>query len=228
MTTLNARRLAETALLAVLFSLGGSGCKDDGDDDDTKASQREASSGKAPFQIVEATIDDIHAAIRTGELSCEDIVKSYLARVAAYNGPCTQLVSQDGAEIEAATGAVRGGSAIEFPTTTVAISEMLPDLDKYTGPPIELGRMEPTRSDPDVQMQYGIVTGVPNAKRVNALETINIRGERSVTCKGELDKAPDAGDLPEGAPAVCEDFGVCRMQSNAHGSSMACTGRRPT
>lgn len=202
----NAQRLVVAAALAVAFSLGSPGCKDDEVEPDAKGSQREATSGEHAFEIVEATIDDIHAAIQSGDLSCEDVVKSYLARIAAYNGPCTQLVSQDGADIAKATGAIRGGAAIEFPTTTVAISEMLPDLDKYTGPPIEVGRMEPTRSDPDAQMQYGIVTGVPNAKQVNALETVNIRGERSVTCKGELDKSPDDGALPEGAPAVCEDF----------------------
>ena len=48
--------------------------------------------------------------------------------------------------------------------------------------------------------------GIPNAGQLNALETINIRGERSVTCKGDFDKAPSAGPLPPGAPAVCEEF----------------------
>jgi Asp-tRNA(Asn)/Glu-tRNA(Gln) amidotransferase A subunit family amidase len=41
---------------------------------------------------------------------------------------------------------------------------------------------------------------------LNALETLNIRGERSVTCKGEFDKAPSKGPLPPGAPKVCEEF----------------------
>jgi Asp-tRNA(Asn)/Glu-tRNA(Gln) amidotransferase A subunit family amidase len=66
--------------------------------------------------------------------------------------------------------------------------------------------MEPTISDPTVQQQYGMRVGVPNAGQLNALETLNIRGERSVTCKGEFDKAPSAGPLPAGAPAVCEEF----------------------
>jgi len=206
MTTKNARRLTFATTLTLIFGLGSLGCKDDDDDIDATGSRSSATGNKHSFQLVEATIDDIHAAIQSGEMTCEDIVKAYIARVAAYNGPCTQLISQAGADIDEATGAVRGGAAIKFPTTTVAVSEMLPDLDKYTGPPIELGRMEPTQSDPEVQMQYGMLTGIPNAKHVNALETVNIRGERSVTCKGEFDKAPADGALPEGAPAVCEDF----------------------
>jgi amidase len=48
--------------------------------------------------------------------------------------------------------------------------------------------------------------GTPNAGQVNALATLNIRGERSVTCKGEFDRHPSLGPLPPGAPPVCEHF----------------------
>ena len=41
---------------------------------------------------------------------------------------------------------------------------------------------------------------------MNALGTLNIRGERSVTCKGDRDTAPGKGPLPPEAPAVCEEF----------------------
>jgi hypothetical protein len=51
-----------------------------------------------------------------------------------------------------------------------------------------------------------MTVGIPNAGQVNALGTINIRGERSVTCKGDLDTAPGKGPLPAGAPPVCEEF----------------------
>ena len=82
----------------------------------------------------------------------------------------------------------------------------MPDLDKYKGPPLEYGRMEPTASDPDVQQQFGMIVGIANAGQVNALGTLNIRGERSVTCRGEFDKHPSLGPLPPGAPPVCEFF----------------------
>ena len=48
--------------------------------------------------------------------------------------------------------------------------------------------------------------GIPNAGQLNALETINIRGERSVTCKGAFDAHPSTGPLPAGAPPQCEEF----------------------
>jgi Asp-tRNA(Asn)/Glu-tRNA(Gln) amidotransferase A subunit family amidase len=62
-----------------------------------------------------------------------------------------------------------------------------------------------------VKQQYGMVVGIPNAGQLNAFETLNIRGERSVTCKGKFD-APPGTPLPAGAPAGCEKF---RQQPDA-------------
>ena len=58
--------------------------------------------------------------------------------------------------------------------------------------------MEPTASDPAVQQQYGMTVGIPNAGQVRALGMINIRGERSVTCKGDFDKHPVGGSAAAG------------------------------
>ena len=159
-----------------------------------------------PFQLEEATIAQLHEAIRSGETTCVKVVEHYLARVRSFNGVASRLVTADGADISAAQGAVRGGASLQFPTKTVAAAEILPDLDKYRGPPLEFGRMEATASDPSVQQQYGMVAGIPNGTQVNALATLNIRGERSVTCKGEFDRHPSLGPLPKGAPPVCEYF----------------------
>ena len=49
--------------------------------------------------------------------------------------------------------------------------------------------MEATASDPDVQQQYGMTVGTPDTSQINALGTLNLRGERSVTCKGDRDRA---------------------------------------
>src|SRR6201999_2504920 len=103
-----------------------------------------------------------------------------------------------------ATGAVRATVALRFPTETVKASDVLPDLDKYKGPPLEFGRMETTASDPSVYQQYGMLIGIPNAGQVNGIGTLNIRGERSVTCRGDFDLHPSKGPLPPGAPAVAE------------------------
>jgi amidase len=169
------------------------------------SSNTRTSSGSS-FQLEEATIADLHRAIRTGETTCVEVVRHYLARVRAFNGVASALVTEDGAPITEATGAVRGGSALRFPTDTVKASTILPDLDQYRGPPLEFGRMEPTASDPSVRQQLGMIVGVPNAGQVNALGTLNIRGERSVTCRGEFDRHPSLGPLPPGAPPVCEFF----------------------
>ncbi len=158
------------------------------------------------FHLQEATIDDIQQAIREGQITCAGLVQLYINRAKAYNGVVDQLVTKDGAPIPPTLGVVRAGSPLKFPTQTVAISTLLPDFDQYAGPPIEFGRMEPTASDPSVQQQYGMTIGVPNAGQLNALGTLNIRGERSVTCKGDRDKKPSDGPLPPGSPAVCEEF----------------------
>ncbi|HWF86642.1 MAG TPA: amidase, partial [Vicinamibacterales bacterium] len=90
--------------------------------------------------------------------------------------------------------------------TTAAVSTVLPQFDQYTGAPIEYGRMESTQSDPAVQQQYGMVTGIADAGQINALTTFNVRGERSVTCKAACDAPLSSGPLPASCPAVCETF----------------------
>ena len=159
-----------------------------------------------PFAIEEATIDQLHEAIRAGRTSCVAVVQHYIERARAFNGVCSRLVTEDGAPVPEASGAVRATAPVRFPTETIAASEFFPDLDKYKGPPLEFGRMEPTASDPKVQQQYGMIAGKPNAGQLNALATLNIRGERSVTCRGEFDRHLSLGPLPPGAPPVCEHF----------------------
>ncbi len=159
-----------------------------------------------PFHLEEATIDELHRAIRDGRTTCVKVVEQYIARARAYNGPSSLLVTADGTDIGQAAGTVRAQSALQFPSETVKASTLLPDLDHYAGPPLEFGRMQATASDPSVQQQYGMIVGKPNAGQVNGLATLNIRGERSVTCRGDYDRHPDDGPLPEGAPAVCEIF----------------------
>ena len=159
----------------------------------------------AQFQLQEVTIDGIHSAIRSGETTCKQVIEAYVARAKAYNGTCSMPVTEDGAKIPKVFGAVRAGSPVTFPTESVALTKIVPDFDKYTGYKPDYGRMETTASDPSVYQQYGMVVGIPNAGQVNALEALNIRGERSVTCKGAFD-APPGTPLPAGAPAACEEF----------------------
>ena len=158
------------------------------------------------FKLQEATIEQLHNAIRNGEVTCKQVVERYIERARKYNGVSSMLVTEDGESVEEVPGVERAQSELSFPTDTVKASVILPDLDKYEGPPIEYGRMEATSSDPEVFQQFGMITGIPDAGQVNALATLNIRGERSATCKGEFDKHPSEGPLPPGAPPACEMF----------------------
>jgi amidase len=159
----------------------------------------------AKFQVEESTIASTQAAIKSGT-TCKQVVQAYIDRARAYNGVCTALVTADGGKITAAKGYVRAGKPLTFPTKSVKAATIFSDLDQYKGLPLDYGRMERTVSDPSVFAQMGMRVGIPNAGQVNALETINIRGERSVTCKGAFDAHPSSGPLPRNAPAVCEAF----------------------
>jgi Asp-tRNA(Asn)/Glu-tRNA(Gln) amidotransferase A subunit family amidase len=156
--------------------------------------------------VEEATIAQLHQAIQEGKTTCVEVVQQYLERIRKYNGPSSLLVTKDGQDIGVAKGVVRGGDAITFDQNTIAAGTLLPNLDQYDGLPLEFGRMEATASDPQVMQQFGMIVGKPNAGQVNALSTINIRGERSVTCRGDYDLHPSLGPLPKGAPPACEMF----------------------
>jgi Asp-tRNA(Asn)/Glu-tRNA(Gln) amidotransferase A subunit family amidase len=160
----------------------------------------------AGFKVEEATISDIHNAIKSGSVTCKAVVQAYIARAKAYNGVCAALITADGKSIKPGKGYVRGGAPLVFPTKTVKASTVFPDLDKYAGVPLDYGRMEPTVSDPGVVAQIGLRVGIPDVGQVNALETLNIRGERSVTCHGKFDAHPSTGPLPKNAPPACEAF----------------------
>ncbi|MGH7061358.1 MAG: hypothetical protein ACREFH_13295, partial [Stellaceae bacterium] len=126
-----------------------------------------------PFRVEEATIDELHQAIRDGRTSCVDVVRQYLARARAFNGVASLLVTPDGSAVEPAESAVRAGAPLRFPTETLSAAAIFPDLDKYAGPPLEWGRMEATASDPAVRQQYGMIAGIPNGRQLNALATLN-------------------------------------------------------
>lgn len=164
------------------------------------------------FAVEETSIKALHEAIQAGTTTCEDVVRSYLERTSAYNGACTALVTADGKPIPQAFGNLRVGTPVKFPTETVAVGDILPDLDQYQGLPLDLGRMEPTISDPGIMQQFGMRVGIPNAGQLNALEIVNVRGERALACKAECDAHPLTGALPASCSAECDAF---RQQPDA-------------
>ena len=85
------------------------------------------------FRLEEATIADLHGAIRAGETTCVEVVRHYLARVRAFNGVASVLVTEDGAPVAEAIGAVRAGSALRFPPETVKAATIFPTSTNIAG-----------------------------------------------------------------------------------------------
>jgi amidase len=58
------------------------------------ASPQAATAGKGNFELMEATIADIHDAYRHGQLTCRELVQQYLDRIAAYDkqGPALKAI----------------------------------------------------------------------------------------------------------------------------------------
>ena len=181
-------RIIGTAIVLSLVVVGG----------DRVYTQQQASAQPFRFHLLEATISDVHRGIQEGQLTCRALVQAYVNRARAYNGTCNQLVTEDMAPKFLPNYAEYAAAA--------AATAALPPGDPRKTAPIEFGRMEATSSDPTVQQQFGMTVGIPNAGQVRAIGMLNLRGERSVTCKGDFDRHPSAGPLPPGAPAVCEQF----------------------
>ena len=68
-----------------------------------------------PFQLEEASIDQLHAAIKAGDITCVQVVQQYIDRARAYNGVASMLMTEDGAPIPESRGTVRAQGALRFP-----------------------------------------------------------------------------------------------------------------
>ena len=106
----------------------------------------------------------------------------------------------------ASRGTSRAGVPLQFPSQTVAVSTLL-RLRSICG------TADRARTDggdgigSGVQQQYGMTVGTPGSSQINALGTLNIRGERSVVCKGHPDRHPSQGALPPARPRCARSSG---------------------
>ncbi|MSP40975.1 MAG: amidase [Deltaproteobacteria bacterium] len=137
------------------------------------------------FRLEEARIEDIHRAIRTRQITCEKVVQAYINRIRAYDGQCVAPVNPNDAN----------DSKNHFP-----------DIAKYSGTPMQPGALQATISDPSKQQTYGYIRGVKNTGQLRSLNTVNVRSERSVTCKATCDLHPSKGPLPSTCSQSCEAF----------------------
>ena len=140
---------------------------------------------QSKFHLAEARIEDIQSGIKTGQITCEGVVQAYINRIRAYDGACVDLVNPNDA-----------GDSKSF----------FPNISQYTGTPLQPGTMQPTLSDPSKLQMYGTIRGKKNAGQLRSLNTVNIRGERSVTCKDACDADPSSGPLPSSCSQACNAF----------------------
>src|ERR1700688_483395 len=73
-----------------------------------------SNAGASRFHLEEATIDDVHRAIKDGEITCHGLIEAYFARAKAYNGVTNELVTADGKDVQPVLGTVRAGSPLKF------------------------------------------------------------------------------------------------------------------
>ena len=100
----------------------------------------QAQSQEARFELVEATIADVHRAIQQGQITCQGLVQAYIERARAYNGLSDRLVTRDGAPIPPARGTVRAGKPADVPNgdgrrlhAAARISTSMPDRLSSSG-----------------------------------------------------------------------------------------------
>ncbi|MEJ0034706.1 MAG: amidase family protein [Gammaproteobacteria bacterium] len=59
----------------------------------------------------------------------------------------------------------------------------------------------------DFHVEEATIAGLHAAiKSGRTISTLNVRGERSLSCKAECDRHPSQGALPKSCPAACEEF----------------------
>src|ERR1700732_2235517 len=74
---------------------------------------------KTSFHLEEATIADLHEAIGAGKTTLVEVVQRYIDRARAYTGTACLLLTEDGASVPEANGAVRAKAPLRSPIETV-------------------------------------------------------------------------------------------------------------
>src|SRR5215469_3403561 len=78
--------------------------------------------GQAPtdaqwkFHLEEARIEDVHRAIKLGQITCQGVVQAYINRIRAYDGACVELANPND-----------GNDPKNF----------FPNVSQYTGTPLQ-------------------------------------------------------------------------------------------
>ena len=124
-----------------------------------------------PFRLEEATIEELHRAIKAGRTTCVAIVQHYIERARAFNGVASALVTKDGMPVPDATGAVRGGKPLRFPTQTISVSTIREFFDPVSAGPLVV------EAAIEISHAMGWQGGAPDLYRYAAGSESSLRGE---------------------------------------------------
>src|SRR3954464_11834796 len=138
-----------------------------------------AKAASAPrFHLEEATIADVHRAIRAKEITAEQLVQLYFKRIEAFNGTCVK------GEVDPATGLMLGeitpienaGQVNAY--TTLNIRGKRSKTDRADNDPKMLDALEAARAQDDYFARtgnfVGPLHGVPIAVKDN-FDTVDMR-----------------------------------------------------
>ena len=95
-----------------------------------------------PFRILEATIDDIHSAYKSGQLTCRQLVQMYLDRIEAFDkkGPAINAIITISATALEEADRLDAGYKASGPVGTLhGIPVVLKDQVDAKGMPTTLG-----------------------------------------------------------------------------------------
>jgi amidase len=104
----------------------------------------QAKNAAVPFQVVETTIDDVHAAFRAGRLTAHQLVQDYLDRINAYdkNGPnINSIISLNPKALEEADELDAAYKATGFVGALHGIPILVKDEIDAAGMPTTLGTL---------------------------------------------------------------------------------------